>query len=65
MVDDNEINRSLLKAMLESLEFRVDVADSGGSALELCGRNLYRMIFVDIHMPGMDGIEMMNKLKEE
>ncbi len=63
VVDDNEINRNLLKAMLESLGFKVDTEDSGRSALGVPQVNRYKLIFIDIHMPGMDGLETTNRLR--
>jgi len=63
VVDDNEINRNLLKAMLESLGFKVDTEDSGKSALGVRQVDRYKLIFIDIHMPGMDGIETTNRLR--
>ncbi|MFC1680584.1 ATP-binding protein [Pseudomonadota bacterium] len=66
VVDDNDINRNLLKAILETQNFNVDTADSGNLALKMlenCNQDVYRMIFVDIHMPGMDGIETINSMK--
>jgi signal transduction histidine kinase/DNA-binding response OmpR family regulator len=63
VVDDNEINRSLLKALLEFLGFEVETADSGKSALGIFSPNVYQIVFIDIHMPGMDGIETVNKIR--
>jgi len=63
VVDDNEINRSLLKALLEFLGFEVETADSGKSALSIFSPNVYQVVFIDIHMPGMDGIETINNIR--
>ncbi|MDJ0958910.1 MAG: ATP-binding protein [Arenicellales bacterium] len=62
VVDDNEINREFLKATLDSYGFETDTVDSGESALMSCRRKIYNVIFMDIHMAGMDGLETARRL---
>ena len=57
IVDDNEINREFLKATLDSYGFETDTVDSGEGALTSCRNKAYDVIFMDIHMAGMDGLE--------
>lgn len=65
VVDDNDNNRRILKRMLELKGINVDEADSGPAALLLLQkRPEYDVIIMDYHMPVMDGIETIRKIKE-
>ncbi|MCS2610110.1 ATP-binding protein [Halomonas dongshanensis] len=63
IVDDNAPNRELLKAMLESQEVQVTLAESGAQALEYARRQLFDLVLMDIRMPGMDGIQTTQALR--
>lgn len=63
IIDDEEGIRSSLKEILEYEEFEVDTAENGKSGLDLSGKNTYDLIFCDIKMPEMDGIECLEKMK--
>ena len=64
VVDDNESNRQILKRMLELKNIEVDEADSGLAALLMLQKNAeYDVIIMDYHMPVMDGIETIRKIK--
>ena len=64
VIDDNEINRDFLKTLLVSFGFSADTAESGKVALTLCRKNRYVIVFIDIHMPDMDGIEIARRLRD-
>jgi CheY-like chemotaxis protein len=65
VVDDNDNNRRILKRMLELKGVEVDEADSGLAALLMLQKNAaYDVIIMDYHMPIMDGIETIRKIKE-
>ena len=57
VVEDNPVNQIVLKAQLEILGFTVDVAEDGQVALDLIEPDKYSMVFMDIQMPVMGGIE--------
>ena len=65
IVDDEEFNRHLLKNILTKWEIEFDEAENGSEALELASTNNYALIFMDIRMPVMSGIEASQKLKAE
>ncbi|MDH5720291.1 MAG: response regulator [Spirochaetia bacterium] len=64
VVDDSVINQKLAKALLEKLEHAVDIASNGLEALDLALKNEYDIIFMDIHMPELDGIEATKKIRD-
>ena len=57
VVEDNAVNSALLVALLESRGCAVAVAENGTRALELLENGVYGLVFMDIEMPGLDGIE--------
>lgn len=63
IVDDNAVNSSVAKRLMEPYEMDIDLASNGYDALELVSRTDYDLIFLDHMMPGMDGIETVQKLR--
>ncbi|GAB3529949.1 sigma-54 dependent transcriptional regulator [Pontibacter brevis] len=64
IVDDERAIRSTLKEILEFENYTVDEAEDGEKALQLLGRSKYDAVLCDIKMPGMDGIEVLEKAME-
>ena len=63
VVEDNPINQLVLKAQLEILGFTVEVADNGKEALEKIEPEKYSIVFMDIQMPIMGGIECTENIR--
>lgn len=63
IVDDNLLNRILFEKMLRKLDFIIDQADSGKSALTKVESFLPDLIFMDLRMPGINGYEAISILK--
>ena len=57
IVEDNKINQVITKKMLTKKEITSDIANHGGEAIELARENSYDAILMDIHMPGIGGVE--------
>lgn len=57
VAEDNPINQKLIQIVLEKLGLKVTLADNGEKALEARRANRYDMIFMDIQMPVMGGVE--------
>jgi PAS domain S-box-containing protein len=57
VAEDNPVNQVLAKSFLASLGHRVDVASTGREAIDLWSRLTYDLIFMDCHMPEMDGLQ--------
>jgi diguanylate cyclase (GGDEF)-like protein len=65
IVDDERINRMTLAALLQD-ECRLILAKDGPSALHrLAGENAVSLILLDVSMPGMDGYEVLRRLRED
>ncbi len=64
IVDDFEINCKVFAALLSDSQMKIDAAYSGAHAIEMACQNTYDIIFMDHMMPGMDGIEAYQSLKE-
>jgi len=57
VVEDNEVNQTVAREMLESLGYRVHVVEDGVRALEVTQAGHYDLILMDCQMPRMDGFE--------
>lgn len=57
VVEDNKINQMITKKILTKMELACDVVDNGESAVDMIKTNKYDIILMDIHMPGISGIE--------
>jgi PAS domain S-box-containing protein len=65
IADDVPNNRTLLKAILKSKNILVIEASDGEEAVNLCLEHRPRAVFLDLRMPGMDGIEAARRLRQE
>ncbi|MFL9830835.1 response regulator [Flavobacterium sp. ST-87] len=57
IVEDNLINQKVLRKLLEKINISADIANNGFEAVSLFEKNEYNIIFMDLHMPEMDGFE--------
>ncbi|MGE9290968.1 MAG: PAS domain S-box protein, partial [Puniceicoccales bacterium] len=57
LAEDNRINQKVTQATLEQLGATVDIAANGFEAVSMNQQFSYDLIFMDVHMPEMDGIE--------
>jgi signal transduction histidine kinase/ActR/RegA family two-component response regulator len=64
VVDDQRLNRELLKVMLRRCGIESDLAAGGPEAIELASRNSYAIIFTDLEMPDMDGFTTAERIRE-
>ncbi|MGE5893194.1 MAG: sigma-54-dependent transcriptional regulator [bacterium] len=65
VIEDEETLRDSLKRIFLKEGFSVDVADSAESGLALMEATIYDVIISDIMLPGVDGIELLTKVRQE
>lgn len=64
IVDDDEVNRTIAAAMAETLGFRVRTACDGMNAVTACLEEAPDVLLLDLHMPGMGGLEASRRLRD-
>ncbi|WP_054956452.1 PAS domain S-box protein, partial [Paenibacillus dakarensis] len=61
--EDNETNQLVILKMLEKMGYQVDVAANGKEVLERVRQHHYDLIFMDVHMPELNGLEAAKAIK--
>lgn len=64
VVDDNKINQLIIKEMLLSLNQKVDLVSDAENALKMLQSREYDVLFMDLHMPNMDGMQATRALRD-
>ena len=65
LIEDNEKNRKLARDVLMHEGYRVVEAESAENGLALVARERPALILMDIHLPGIDGIEALRRLRAD
>ncbi len=64
LVEDNKTNQIVAGKLIEGLGYRVDIVDNGAEALTACANIEYDVIFMDVMMPGMDGLAVTRAIRK-
>jgi CheY-like chemotaxis protein/nitrogen-specific signal transduction histidine kinase len=65
VVDDNDANRALVRAILGTLNVEALEANCGAAAIDAAANHTFDMILMDLQMPGMSGIDAMRAIREQ
>ncbi len=64
IIDDTPVIREFLYEVLTDSGFEVDIAENGEIGLNKATNENYNLIFCDVHMPVMNGMQAVKKIKE-
>jgi len=64
IVEDNKINQMITKKILNKMNLKCDVVDNGEDAVEKVKNSEYDVVLMDIHMPGISGLEATKRIRE-
>jgi signal transduction histidine kinase/HPt (histidine-containing phosphotransfer) domain-containing protein len=63
LVDDNDINQKVAARILHQIGYRPDLAENGRKALEALDQKIYDLVFMDVMMPEMGGLEATQSIR--
>jgi DNA-binding NtrC family response regulator len=64
IADDEEVMRDVLSTLLSSERYKVDLAETGPQALEMLRDKDYSVILLDLMLPGIDGLRVLEEMKK-
>lgn len=64
IVDDNPDSVAIMRSILENRGYKVFVAASGADALQVVGKEALDLVLLDVMMPEMSGIEVLQQIKD-
>ena len=65
VVDDDRSTRHLIRLQLRGAGYTVETAADGAAALDHVRRKKFDLVLLDVWMPGMDGLEVLARLRDE
>jgi DNA-binding NtrC family response regulator len=65
VIEDDDLQRKLLKEILTDVGFEVFTSSTAEKALQIISKNLPSVVVTDVRLPGMDGLTFLKKIKQE
>ncbi|NBD38389.1 MAG: response regulator [Verrucomicrobia bacterium] len=63
LVEDNKVNQKVVTLMLQKLGVEAVIAERGETALEMAKEGNFNLILMDLHMPGMHGLDCAERIR--
>jgi PAS domain S-box-containing protein len=63
VVEDNPTNAFFMKQLLRGLKVEMELVSNGETALQILAEQSFRLVFLDLHMPGIGGLETLKRLR--
>jgi CheY-like chemotaxis protein/HPt (histidine-containing phosphotransfer) domain-containing protein len=64
LADDNVVNQKVALRLFEQMGYQIDVAGDGLEAIQAVGQQSYDMIFMDVQMPELDGLQATQRIRQ-
>lgn len=65
IVDDSRVMRKIARKILEQMQFEIDEAEDGATALDRCRQNMPDCILLDCNLPTISGVDFLRLLRRE
>ncbi len=63
VAEDNTTNQVVMKKMMSKIGYEIEIAENGEEVLEKLSKNFYELIFMDVQMPILDGLQTTQKIR--
>ena len=65
LAEDDDFNRLYFQKVIDRIQCNLDIVENGKEALDKCQEKKYDLIFLDLHMPLLDGLDIIKTIRKE